>query len=221
MFMIEVIPAIIPKSLDDLRNHVVRVRGLVNRVQIDVSDGITTPTRTWPYEDARSFKNIQNGEEGLPYWDDVEYEVHLMVKNPESVVKDWIGAGVSSVVFHPSFSEHPESVIEECRDFNVEVGIAFTPSEDWGSLTEQFKDVDFIQVMGNERIGFHGVELNQNVYEIIASLREHFDKPIAIDIGVSEETAPRLVEAGVTKLVAGSAIFGSDDPEAAIQRLLL
>jgi ribulose-phosphate 3-epimerase len=66
--------------------------------------------------------------------------------------------------------------------------------------------------MGNDTLGHHGVELDEKVLERIKILREKYpDLPIAIDIGVDQETAPALVEAGVTKLVSGSAIFNTDD----------
>jgi ribulose-phosphate 3-epimerase len=196
------------------------VKGLAPRVQIDVVDGSIAPVRTWPYEDNKTFKHITSGDEGLPYWEDFEFEVHLMVRNPEREIKDWLATGISSVVFHPRFSEHPEDVMRACRAFDVEVGLAFLPSEEH-EIEKHIVALnpDFIQIMGNDKIGYHGVELDNRAFEIIRTLRTHFSGAIAIDIGVNEKTAAQLVNAGATKLVAGSAIFGNDNLEEIIHTL--
>ena len=73
--------------------------------------------------------------------------------------------------------------------------------------------------MGNDKIGYHGVELDEKVYEKIKILREKYsDLPIAVDIGVNETTAPLLIQAGATKLVIGSAIFNTDDIIGTVER---
>ena len=79
--MIEVIPAILPKGIGELREKVARVKESVKTVQFDFCDGIFVPTRTWPYngksEDA--YAEIIKENEGLPFWEDVDYEFDLMV----------------------------------------------------------------------------------------------------------------------------------------------
>jgi pentose-5-phosphate-3-epimerase len=74
--------------------------------------------------------------------------------------------------------------------------------------------VDFIQVMGSDLLGRHGVELEEKSLEMIKSLRAKFSNSIiAIDIGVTEENAETLVDAGVNKLISGGAILNSDNPK--------
>jgi ribulose-phosphate 3-epimerase len=66
--------------------------------------------------------------------------------------------------------------------------------------------------MGNDKIGFGGVSLDEKVYDRIKLLREKYsDLPIEVDIGVNEQTAPKLVQAGATKLITGSVLFNSYD----------
>ena len=66
--------------------------------------------------------------------------------------------------------------------------------------------------MGNDKIGFGGVSLDEKVYDRIKLLREKYpDLPIEVDIGVNEKTAPLLVKAGATKLITGSVLFNSHD----------
>jgi ribulose-phosphate 3-epimerase len=75
--------------------------------------------------------------------------------------------------------------------------------------------------MGNDNIGFHHVELDEErVIPNIQALRMTFPElPIAVDIGVTTETAPMLVEAGATRLISGSAIFEAEDIEGTIAEL--
>jgi len=74
--------------------------------------------------------------------------------------------------------------------------------------------------MGNDKVGFHGVELDENVYDKIKELRKKYPKlEIAIDIGVNFETAPKLVKAGATKLISGSGIFKNKNIPEAIKKL--
>lgn len=73
-------------------------------------------------------------------------------------------------------------------------------------------NVDFVQCMGIDKIGFQRQEFDENVTENIKKLREKFtDLIISVDGGVSLETGAMLVEAGVSKLVVGSAIFNTED----------
>ena len=76
--------------------------------------------------------------------------------------------------------------------------------------------------MGNDKIGYHGVELDKKVLQSIKDLRNRHRKLIiSIDIGVNFDTSPLLVEAGVSKLVSGSAIYSSFDRGDAIRKLSL
>jgi len=66
--------------------------------------------------------------------------------------------------------------------------------------------------MGNDKIGFGGVSLDEKVYERIKLLREKYSTlPIEVDIGVNEQTAPLLAASGATKLITGSVLFNSSD----------
>jgi ribulose-phosphate 3-epimerase len=168
----------------------------------------------------------------------MEFEIHLMVQNPENVVGDWIHTGVSAIVAHIEATNDFQRVIDICRESAVKVGIAIKPSTNI-DLIAPFVDkarpvrdsegpqdapisngVDFIQVMGSDDLGKHGVELEDKAVEMIRALRERYpERIIAIDIGVSEETVKILVDAGVTKLISGGAILNSAHPEEVFHNL--
>jgi ribulose-phosphate 3-epimerase len=216
--MIEVVPAIIPESLEHLQQEVSLVRSLVSCVQIDIADGVFAPTRTWPLTDWESFAQIAAGDEGLPYWKDIQYEAHLMLQFPHKYIKDFIEAGVSAIIVHASTIDDPKGLSLALEEAGVGFGLAITPTEYESTDQNLYQLADFIQVMGSDQIGYHGVKLEDQVYTIINKLSVNLKKPIAVDIGVNEETAPRLVEAGATKLVSGSAIYNSEDIQETINK---
>ncbi|MEX2369182.1 MAG: hypothetical protein WD552_02190 [Candidatus Paceibacterota bacterium] len=221
--MIEVIPAIIPDTFQILRDEMSQVKELVPLVQIDVIDGKFAPEATWPYNGAKEagiFTEIVEQKRGFPFWDKLQFEVDLMVEQPEEVVDDWIMAGASAVIVHASSTDKHADIFATLAEQGTGIGLALKPA-DSNEIIDQFIDqIDFIQVMGSNEIGYHGVELDPMVYDKIADIRkEHPELSIAVDIGVTFSTAPRLVQAGATRLVSGSAIFESEDMAEAINRL--
>lgn len=219
--MVEVIPAILPKNYENLKNDVALVRGVVPLVQIDICDGIFTKSRTWPFLGGDfdiHFKAIMNEEEGMPFWEDIDFELDLMVADAVENFDIYTKLGPKGIIFHieavgnlESFKDFVEGIDMYIRD-SMKIGVAINPSTELEKIFPIVSHVDFVQCMGNDTLGHHGVELDEKVLERIKILREKYpDLPIAIDIGVDQETAPALVEAGVTKLVSGSAIFNTDD----------
>lgn len=212
--MIEVIPAIIPENFGDIEDAVMRVTGLVSCVQIDISDGKFSPSATWPYKYAHDadFEALLSEEDGLPEWEQIDYEIDLMAREPEKKLDELVRLGVSSVILHIESTDKLAEAVEKARYFDMKIGLALNPSTPNDMLDEWVEKIDFVQFMGNDRIGYHGVSLDRNVLQKISAFRKkHPRSIIGIDIGVDEETAPDLVSAGVTRLVSGSAIFDSTD----------
>jgi ribulose-phosphate 3-epimerase len=137
-----------------------------------------------------------------------------MVSKPEEVLEDWIATGVASIVAHIEATDDFQKIIDICREKNVSVGLAMKPNTDVEKIEKFVPQVDFIQVMGSQLLGKHGVELDEKSLEVIKSLRMKFsDSIIAIDIGVTEENAQDIISAGVNKIISGGAILNSDNPK--------
>ncbi|MCR4275079.1 MAG: hypothetical protein NUW02_03515 [Candidatus Campbellbacteria bacterium] len=211
--MIQVVPALLPESYADILGKVSRVKGIVPRVQLDVADGTYASSKTWPYNgDDSHLKEILAQDEGLPYWDDMDYEVDFLINEPEHAIDTWIQVGIASAVIHIESTQKLDEIIKKLKDADIEVGLGIKPSTPISELVRYIALIDFVQCMGNDDIGFAGVSLDERVFKKIKSLRAQFPElPIAVDIGVDDETAPLLVEAGATKLISGSMIFGSED----------
>jgi len=216
----EIIPAIIPKTFSELKAHLEVVAGYVDTVQIDVCDGKFAPNKTWPYlGSGETYQKIVNEEEGMPYWEDVNFEFDLMVSNPNEVISDVARMGATRAYVHIE-SIASDALSDLIKEWNhvVEIGLALKPSTPLEVLETFLHEVSSIQCMGSDRISFGGVSLDERVEGRIADLhKRHPELIISVDIGVNAETAPRLVAAGAKRLVMGSAIFKVVDPIGAIR----
>lgn len=221
-----------PKSYDDLVEKVSLVSGLVPMVQIDVMDGVFVPNKSWPYVEKNDlhFEAILKEEDGFPLWEEIDFEVDLMVSEPVVVAQEWITVGAKRLILHvESFADSTAVVagIKEIREMlpardsilYTEIGIALNPSTSNDVLESILPYVDFVQFMGIEKIGFQGQKFDERVPGKISSLRaKHPEVTISVDGSVNEETAPQLIEAGANRLAIGSAIFESDDVQAQIEQ---
>jgi len=219
---VDIVPAIIPENLEHLSAQLKRVLGIASRVQIDVIDGVYAPTTSWPFhnEDEIDFQKLSENEEGLPFLEDFDFEFDLMVSNPEDLVDDFIQMGASSIIIHFESTQNHKSIFKMIEERGVGIGLALKPSTSNEMIKSFIPQVEFVQFMGSDKIGYHGIYLDSRVYEKISRLREEFPGVIiSVDIGVNIETAPKLIKAGANKLVSGSALFSRDDMRDAIKEL--
>ncbi len=209
--MTTLVPAIIPENFNHLHDEVAKVKDCVTLVQVDICDGSFVKSKMWPYRnDGGEFEGLLRQDMGLPFWEDVDYEFHLMVETPEKYVEDWITIGASSIIVHVETVTDMNMISTLCKASEVSLGLAIKPSTESILLAPYMEMIDFVQCMGGDNLGHHGETLDPSVYEKIKQLREMYPELIiAIDIGVNRETAPLLVKAGVNKLVSGGAVFES------------
>ena len=224
--MPEIIPALMPKSFADLEKYADQFHGLVDIVQVDVMDGKFVPEISWPYtEDGvldPIFLEIVKQERKLSQQDSLNYEFDLMVTNPEKTIESWVKTGVKRIIFHVESIKDKklfwESISRIKNGQDVEIGLAVdieTPNEE---IYPHIEKIDFVQCMGIAQIGFQGQPFDKQVLHKITDLRKRFPELIiSVDGGVSLETAPLLISAGVNRLVAGSAILKSENIETTIE----
>ena len=228
--MTEVIASVLPfKTFEELKNKIGALRGVVKTIQIDFCDGVFVPSQTWPFTsggfDDYDFQKIMNEEQGLPFWDEFDFELDLMVADAVENFDMYMKLGAKRMIFHLEAMEN----LEDFRNFlegidlyvrdNIQFGIAFKPGMPLEKVFPFVSLVDFVQCMGNDKIGISGVTLDEKVYDRVKLLREKYpDLPIEVDIGITEQTAPKLVDAGATKLITGSVLFNSYDKIGLVER---
>ncbi|MES2224949.1 MAG: hypothetical protein V4478_03100 [Patescibacteria group bacterium] len=222
--MIKIIPAILPHTYRGIDFAVEKVVGAVASVQVDIVDGHFAPNRTWLFnnKDEENLQGILDQEVGMPYWDSINYEFDLMVKDPIQYMDMFIAFGPSKVVFHLEGLDHEKTIaffeaIPEIVRTAIAFGIAIGIDTDPAGIAPYMPYIESIQCMGIKNVGYQGQAFDEGVYAQIQKVKELYpDKAIAVDGGVSLENAVQLVEAGATELVIGSALFQNTDSRGTI-----
>ena len=147
-------------------------------------------------------------------------DCHLMVDNPLRHFPQIAKAGGDSVTFHYEVVDDVPATIAAAREHGLQVGVAFNPESEPEPVAAVAKWADFILCMSIHP-GYSGQKFDWEALNRIRRLRAALPDgmPIQVDGGINEDTIVAAHEAGATRLVAGSAIFGSEDLAAAYRRL--
>lgn len=226
--MAEIIPAILEKNFNEIKNKLTFLRGRAKCVQIDFCDGIFVQNQTWPFSfggfNDFDFLKIINEEEGMPFWEEFDFEFDLMVVNAVENFDVYMKLGPKRIIFHlsaqriPREFEHFLDGLDMYTRDNVEIGLAFKPNDDLALLSKLSYKVDFLQCMGINEIGMQGQDFNEKVIKNIKFLKNSLPGIVlSVDGGVSLKNIEELLEAGVDRITVGSAIWKSPDPLGALQ----
>ena len=140
----EVIPAIIPKSYEDLRQKISLVKDFSHFVQIDITDGIFVSSTSWPYSDSVWSEGIFLD---MPFCNECNFEFDLMIQNPEKTINDWVQEGAKRIVLHVESSNNLEELVVGLKD-KVEVGLAFNINTSFETYVNLFDKINFVQLIG-------------------------------------------------------------------------
>jgi ribulose-phosphate 3-epimerase len=173
----------------------------VEGIQVDVMDGQFVPNITFGPGIVRALRNVVN----------VTLDVHLMIVEPERYLKEFADSGADRLFVHQEACIHLHRVLQTIRELGIEAGVAINPGTPLSVLEEVLELAEIIQVM-TVNPGFGGQEFIQSQLSKISHLRQILDErgyrtPIAVDGGIDTITAPLVVKAGATVLVAGSSIY--------------
>ena len=205
-----VIPAINEVEFSEVSKKIGIAGVFSSWIHIDIVDGRFASNITWNNPSELFAASSQPS---------INIEAHLMVENPEAVIKDWIFTGVKRIVIQIEAidSAKARSVLEIADD--VEIGLAVnpeTPIEDALPYLENFK---FILILGVNP-GLAGRPFNEKILEKIKFLKNYYPNVIIeADGGINLETAKLVKEAGADIVVSASYIWGSQNPEKAYQEL--
>lgn len=219
--MSEIIPAIIAKNFDELKEKIKLVEPYVypepgrgiEWVQLDISDGVFTTMKTW--DEPECLKEIETR---------LALEAHLMISQPENQIDRWLASGVKRILIHVESTEKLLEILEKIKKAQLEIGLVLCLQTPLGVLDNipisQYPNIQVIQLMGISEIGYYGHPFDEKVLPKILALREKYpEMKIAIDGGINNETAQKAAQMGADVLVSGSAIFGSGDVGKAIEEL--
>ncbi len=211
--MPEIVPALLVQDSKEFLRRFELVAPHVARVQWDIMDGIFVDNVTF------SDPSILDEIDTLGFNPPPKIEADLMVADPANWISRLNHPGVDQLIFHFESASDWKAIFAQTHAAGLAVGLAVEPTTPLAKYEFLLNQVDRFQAMGGKS-GFGGQEFNPRVLETVKVVRAKFPKlPISVDIGVNSKTAPAMVAAGAGILVAGSAIYGAEDPVEAIESL--
>lgn len=196
-----------------LEKDVEMVNGHADIFHLDIMDGTFVPNISYgfPIVEAIAKKASKT------------LDAHLMIVHPEKYVERFAKAGVDMLSVHLETLGEPEAVLELIRANGMKAGLVINPDIPVNRLFPYLEKCDFVVLM-SVFAGFGGQKFIEESYDRIRMLkkeieRQGLDIPIEVDGGVGVGNAAGIIEAGADILVAGSAVFKAENPEAVIAQM--
>ena len=204
---VSIVPAILTDNKQDFRAQVERVNVFTRRVQIDVTDGVFTPTETLDITNVWWPKNWQA-------------DLHLMAQYPSQHLETILKLSPSLCILHAEASEDLTPVFQALKDADIKTGVALLPSTFPGSVQNYIDMVDHVLVFAGQ-LGIQGGPADMMQMEKIPIVRKM--KPeveIGWDGGANMANVRALAHADLDVINVGSAIARAENPAAAFQELV-
>jgi ribulose-phosphate 3-epimerase len=212
--MIDIAPSILSADFTKLGEAI----GIVEKagatvLHVDVMDGHFVPNITIGLPVVRSIRSAT----------EMIIDTHLMISEPGRYAAEFASAGADMVSVHVEADPHLNRTLNSIRDAGAKAGIAINPATPLAALDEALQYADFVLLM-SVNPGFGGQKFVSGSLDKLRRLRQMIVEKglkvrIEIDGGIDEHNAADVIDAGAEILVAGTAIFGNDDPAAAVRRL--
>ena len=202
--MVVIEPSILSADFTKLGDGVIEAQNAgVSSIQIDVMDGRFVPNINFGPDVVAAIRPITN----------LMLDVHLMIVEPEKYIEDFVKAGADRIIVHQEACTHLHRVLQSIRELGVKSGVTLNPATPPDMIEDVLELSDFVQVMGVNP-GFGGQKFIHSQLNKIRALKSMLedrglDVPIGLDGGIDITTAPLVVEAGATVLVAGSSVYNT------------
>ena len=206
-------PSLLSANFANLRDDIAQIEGVADVLHLDVMDGHYVPNISFGIPVISSIRKIT----ALPF------DVHLMIEQPEKYIHAFAEAGADMITCHVETVQDFHLILRQIREEGKKPGISIHPDTPVEAIYPYLSEVDLVLVM-SVRPGFGGQAFMAAAPERIHQIREELDRLgstaiLSVDGGIDTRTAPIAYQAGATMLVAGSAVFGKPDINAAVEAL--
>ncbi|SIR76447.1 ribulose-5-phosphate 3-epimerase [Micromonospora avicenniae] len=208
-----VAPSILAADFAHLADEVRAVEGAADWLHVDVMDNHFVPNLTIGLPVVQSLRAATE----LPF------DVHLMIEDPRRWAPGYADAGAYNVTFHAEACDDPVALAKDLRSAGAKAGLAIdrdTPIEPYLDLLPSFDTLLIMTI----KAGFGGQRFIPQLLEKVRAARRHvaaghLELRIEVDGGIAADTIEQAAAAGADAFVAGTAVYGADDPAEAVRRL--
>ncbi|MGI6507258.1 MAG: ribulose-phosphate 3-epimerase [Saccharofermentanales bacterium] len=206
-------PSILSADLANLASEINALGDSIDMIHCDVMDGHFVPNLTFGSPVIKSLSKRT----------DKQLDVHLMVTNPDRLLKSYAEAGASTLVVHQEVVYHAQRTLSEIRALGCYAGISLNPATPLETIQWLLPDLDMILLM-SVNPGFGGQSFIPQILDKIKKTRAMIDASglpirLQVDGGVTLDNVAEIVRAGADMIVAGSAVFGQESPKEAAEAL--
>lgn len=207
-------PSILSADFARLSDEISRVeKGGADLLHVDVMDGHFVPNLTVGPPIVEALRKVTS----------IPLDAHLMMTNPDAFIPEFANAGVDYLTVHVETCPHLHRTIQSIKERGVKAGVTLNPATPLNAIEPIINDVDLLLIM-SVNPGFGGQHFITSVLEKIVRARRLIDQTrshavLEVDGGVKVENTGQIVRAGADILVAGSAIFSSQDYGATIKTM--
>ena len=205
--MVKIAPSILSADFAKLLEDVRKVESAgCEYLHIDVMDGHFVPNITLGPLVVKSLK-----KENI----NMVFDAHLMIENPDQYIEEFVKAGCDIITVHQEACVHLHRTIQNIKSHGIKAGVVLNPATPVDTIKHVLPDLDMVLLM-SVNPGFGGQSFIPCVLDKIKELKAIIDSQglnidIEVDGGISPKNVAEVVQAGANVIVAGSAIFGSDD----------
>ena len=208
--MMKISPSLLAADFARLDRELAKIEaGGADWLHLDVMDGVFVPNISFGLPVIQSLRPVSR----------LTFDVHLMIQNPIRYVEAFQKAGADYLTFHLESEGDPGETIEAIHAAGMKAGLSIRPGTPVERLLPYLPGLELVLIMSVEP-GFGGQKFMPESLEKIAAVRAAApDIHISVDGGINGETGALCRKAGADVLVAGSYVFGAENPAAAIARL--
>ena len=212
--MVEIAPSILSADFARLGDEIAAVeRGGASVLHVDVMDGHFVPNITVGMPVVKAIARATR----------LVIDTHLMITEPGRYVEQFVKAGAQMVSVHVEAEQHLHRTLSAIKEAGAQAGVAINPATPLVALEEALAFADFVLLM-SVNPGFGGQSFIKTSLDKLRRLRHMIDARglptrIEIDGGIDLENVGEIAAAGAEIIVAGSAVFGTKDPERAVREL--